>query len=258
MLLALLLVVGSARAACTLDQPTTALVDAMDRAEAAYADLDVEGFQQATVEVDYLVPCLDEPLPPAEAARLHRLRGIGYHSTQRTEAATAAFRAARAAHPEWEPPTELFPEGFELRTLYLDQPTATSPGHRLPRPAGGDLWVDGQPARSLPTDASALVQVVVDRHVQSTTYLLPDEPVPAYRGATAPRDRWLLAGAGTVLTAGVLYGLAASSSTQRFEASSREELLAVQRRTNTFVVASGVFAAGSAVPFVFAFRQGRR
>jgi len=254
----LLTLLGAAWAACTFDQPATALVDAMQRAEAAYADLDVPAFQQATVEVDYLVPCLDAPLPPVEAARLHRLRGIGYHTSQRPADATAALRAARVAAPDWEPPLELFPEGFELRELYLELPAAPSATTKVPRPAGGHLLFDGTATQERPSDTSALVQVVVGEQVTTTAYVLPDEPLPAYRGATAPRDRWLVAGIGTVVTGGVLYGLAAATSAQRFDATDADELASVQRCTNTLVVASGAVTALSAVPFGIAWRVGRR
>lgn len=250
--------IGAAWAACTFDQPVTALVDAMERAETAYAAVDVEAFQQATVEVDYLVPCLDAPLARDDVARLHRLRGIGYHTAKREQDLVAAFRAARAAAPNFTPSMELFPEGFVLRDRYQDQPAETRPGPRLPRPAKGELMVDGVAARSRPVDAAALVQVVVAGDVVSSSYLLPDDVLPPYRGSSAHRDRWLLAGGATLLASGVLYGLAASSSAGRFDAADGAELQAVQNRTNGLVVASGVVAVGAAVPFGLAWRAGRR
>jgi len=249
---------GAAWAACTFDQPVSALVDAMERAEASYADVDVPAFQQATVEVDYLVPCLDAPLPPDEVARLHRLRGIGYHTSKRSQDVVAAFRAARAAAPSFVPSTELFPEGFVLRDRYLAQPSETTLGRRQPRPAGGELVVNGAVAKALPTDAAALVQVVVDGAVQSSSYVLPGEPLPAYRGSTAHRDRWILAGGATLLAGGVLYGLASATSAARFDATDAEALAATQRRTNLLVGCSAIVAVGSAVPFGLAWRAGRR
>lgn len=249
----MLLLLSAAWATCTFQATADRLDDAMQRAEAAYVAFDVESFKRATAEVDYMAPCLAQPLSPESAARLHRLRGIGYHSSEAKTEATAAFRAARAAAPDWVPPEEMFPEGLELRELYLAQPTSPTGGTRLPKPARGQLRIDGVVGRVRPDRAASLVQIEQDDRV-TTTYLLPDDPVPFYAGANARRDTLLITGSATALLAGGAYGLAASQSARRFDTTNATELAATQRTTNALVLTStglGVAAVGQlAVAFL--------
>ncbi len=129
----LLLFAQLAQAACTFDASAEQLTTNIDAAEKAYVSLDVPEFQRAMTEVDYLLPCLTDPVAPDLAAELHRIRAIGqYVDGHKSVAVLASLRAAKGLEPDCVFPTEVLPEGFELRDQYEATPTTLAETHRLP------------------------------------------------------------------------------------------------------------------------------
>lgn len=244
----------SARADCTFSASAEDLAIAVQAAEEAYTTLDEELFQRATIEVDFVVPCLDTPVSPELAIQLHRLRGLGSFAAGDTDSATDALEAARALAPDYVFPEEILPIGFELRDRYEAMPTEPGEARRMPRPRHGALWLDGDPARMRPTDHATLFQQVDDAgQVVQTRYLSPDDPLPHYPGVQKRRTSWLVASGLAALASGTLYGLSWSSRSglQQVDASWTEaQLTQLQRRTNGLFwlsAASGGLAVGGTV-----------
>ena len=70
--------------------------------DAAYADMDLTAFQAARVEARGMVPCLSEPLTPAQAAGFHRLEALGAFLARDHASAVASLRALVAAAPGYQ------------------------------------------------------------------------------------------------------------------------------------------------------------
>ncbi|MBX2798636.1 MAG: hypothetical protein KTR31_13225 [Myxococcales bacterium] len=211
----LLLSSQAAQAACTFEATVEGLDAALANAEQAYVSLDLSAFQNASTEADFLVPCLAEPVQIGTAARLHRLRGLGYFADGDRDAMRASLWTARHLQPQYVFPESMLPVGFELRDLYEDLAADAGETKRLSRPREGALFFDGQPTRERPLSRAALFQRADGSGaVVHTTYLAPGDEVPWYPGIRTRRTRWLLGSAGVGLAAGVLYGFAWQSFTR--------------------------------------------
>lgn len=222
-----------AYADCSMRTSAAELAAALDAAEQAYATLDVPAFTRASTEVDFVVPCLEEPVTPPLAAQLHRLRGLGRFADDAPDAALSSLEAARVLAPDYVFPTDILPEGFELREAYEALPTAAGPSTRLPRPRRGELHLDGTVGRLRPTERPVLFQHVTDDGV-TTRYLEPGEAPPFYPGVNKRRTAWLVGAGVTALAAGTLYGLSWTSRADLEDVDSswtNDDLDAVRSRT---------------------------
>jgi hypothetical protein len=256
----LTLLLGAAFAACTFDATPERLGEALRQAESAYVALDVPEFTRAMTEVDFMVPCLVEPVDPDVAVRLHRIRGLGQFIDGDAAGADASLLAAKRLTPDYRFPEEVLPTGFELRDRYESMaPPGPEGSRRLPRPrSGAELRIDGSVRRELPTTSAALVQVFVDDEATASAYLLPDDPMVPYPGADRRRTALLVSAAATSLGSAVLYGGAWASRDGLSEATDNDDLLRRQRSTNTLVGASSGLAVASAVQVAVALWGERR
>ncbi len=247
---------AAAFAACGMRTSTADLDTALAAAEKAYAELDTAEFARASIEVDFVVPCLAEAATPALAARLHRMRGLGSFADSDSDAALAAFRAARRLEPGYVFPEALLPPGFEVREIYEGLPTDPGPSERLPRPRRGEILIDGSDDRQRPTDRMVLFQHL-DGGPPTTRYLAPSDPVPWYPGVRKRQTAWIGVAAGTAAAAATCYGLswASRGALERADASWTDpQLVEVQTRTNALFFASIALGVATGAELVVAAR----
>jgi len=246
-----------AYAACTFDARPDRLDEALQAAEAAYVSLEVAAFQKAMTEVDFMVPCLVAPVAPDVAMRLHRVRGLGRFIDGDPAGAEASLRAARYGAPDYVFPTDVLPEGFELRVLYEELPDLPAETLRIPRARGGEVYVDGVVRRERPADAAALVQVFAgDEPV--ARYVAAGDPLPYYPGVDRTSTALLWSAGGTAVVAAAFYGGAWAAHGALDRAVDEDDLRARQATTNGLVTASAVLTGAALTQAAVALRRRRR
>lgn len=211
----------------------------LERAMAAWRDVDEASFHEVVGRLSAGLPCLESPLRAEQAARLHRILGISKASAGDLDAAALSFAAARAADPALTLPV---PEKHPLLAVFsavsLEQ--EESP---LSLPREGELIVDGAAAVWRVDAWPAVVQWVVDDEVRRTELLAPGEtsapwPAPAPILADAPSEpvssrgnptrelpvpRIVAAGGAAALAGGLWLGSAAQAG--RFSAAGEQLLV---------------------------------
>lgn len=184
MILGIVLIGASAWAAdgCTDLVPVESLNGRMDRCERLQEEVREDELALALDELELALRCVDAPVSPSQAARLHRLRAQRLNSEGRGDEVPAIFAAARRieAAPEFREDLSLAHQAqydaIDLTGLQLST---------LPRPEGGALWLDGAETRERAAGLPAVAQYVDDRgEIAFTRYLEPEEPPPAYPGWT--------------------------------------------------------------------------
>lgn len=188
---------GIAEAACPTPVSPTALNDTMKKAEAAYADLDVDSFEGAMATGREQLPCLDGRLPTAISAYVHRMEGLRRYTNREPDLAREAWATARELEPLYSFPTSLIPAKHVIRDAY----TAASPlpgvATPVPAPPAGSMLFDGTPGTARPPGRATIFQVLAaDGKAVSSAYLFTADATPAHatpaattvatKGATAP------------------------------------------------------------------------
>lgn len=132
----------------------------VDDALLTWATMDEDGFKEALDGLEVVLPCVDEPLKPAQAAAVHRVMGLRSFIDGDTEGATASFRSAAVAEPGYKLSERLAPEGGKLWTLYNDAADQRAPiVYAMPLPKGYRSWVDGEQSDRRANEIPAIVQV---------------------------------------------------------------------------------------------------
>lgn len=254
MIALLLLLAGTADAACARRVPVPEWVAQMEAAEAAYAGLDVDGYGNAMDEAALVLPCLDAPVEPAQAARWHRLQGLRLFLARDRDRAVRAFGAARALDPGYTFPEVLIPAGHPARSDYATMDVSAPRDERVPEPFEGELRFDGTAGVMRPADRPTVAQRLDGGGtVAATAWLEPGEPLFPYEGRPVPAPRRfdprfaVGAGAGAAaIGSGVLY-LAAARDAARFDTydanRSQGELDELRGRANGQVIASTALGA---------------
>jgi len=250
----LTLVMGFAHAAdCVESASTVTLGAALDRAEAAFGALDKEAFATEMEAARAQLPCLDEAMPTALAASLHRYEGLSAFLTGAPERAQRAFAGARLLEPAYRFPRSLVPEGNPVLAAYEALDVAEDQVVAAPAPADGALRINGRVSLERSTSFPVVFQRIDgDGAVAESAYLWPSMPLPSYEvapersasssGGVDVAAVGLLAGAGAAaITSGVLYGLARSHA-NRFDDPSTPyvDLASEQQAANQLGTASGV------------------
>ena len=239
------------------------LKDALDAAEARYADLDLDGFLDATGDLEQSIRCLEAPIGAALAARSHRLRGLRAFVDQDEERAKLAFAAARAAEPGYAFPESMIPPGNPVLDLYGAVPLSIGAATEAAEPLEGMLTFDGVRGDARPSAWPTVAQHVVGEAASTSAYLWPDDalfdypavapPDPTPAGRAAPEwgraQTGLTAGAGvSALAGGAVYLLASrSSSAYNSDETDPGELDGLRDATNlrqTAAIAGGAVALG--------------
>ena len=258
------------------------LADQVQEAADAFAETRLEAFRAATDTVHHMLPCMMAPLERPAAAALHRVQGLREFVDRNKDRSRQAFAAARALEPDYVFPEEVVPWGHPLLGEYQALDIESGGWQRVPPPAEGWVYVDGQPSEPRPEAWPAIVQVSdADGSIQASGYLWPDQPLPTYVTASSassvdgaevaaganpklpspepappvlPASRttvkrgpsgWLVAtAAGVAVTSGLCYFFASRSASDYWDPQTPfVELDASRARTNRLVVASGGLAA---------------
>ncbi len=228
-------------------EPVTARAfhQVVSAADTAYGQMDLEGFQAARAEARSMIPCLAEPLSPAQAAGFHRLQAMGDFLARDHAGAVAALRALAAAAPGYELSEELAPPGHPMQ-LYYDIARGSVSADPVPLPTTEGEWVriDGAAATERPVDRPYLYQSFEGEGRVTASTLVPagqlppgfelggpPPPGPSDRVRTARTLGWV--SLGTAAVAGGLY-LGARSSAARFwdPSTPTEDLDGLRTRTN--------------------------
>ncbi len=197
--------------------PTTnnAIEKLLDSAEKSLADADFEGFQSSMQQASLAVPCMNETIAGAHAARLHQLHGIRLFVSGDAQSASTAFLAARVLDNNTAVPS-VFPEGHEIYNIFNQLDADSTESQPILPPKKGAIAFDGKTSRERPIDRPTLVQVLgQDSSVLESLYTAPGDPLPEFETSKvaplyAPGKKYrllqssLLSGIGSA----VLYGLA--------------------------------------------------
>ena len=252
MILSLLLVAAQAGAACEGRVPTSEIYANIEAANAAFADLDIEGFRARVAEVAGDLPCVRDPVDGHLSAEVHRLLGLRAAAEDDRIRAKEAFAAARSIEPDYRFPEHVIPPGSPVLEVYTALPLDSRRTTAVPTPAEGRLHFDGRPTVARPSGWPTLLQIYdAQGAVKQTEYLLPSDPMPAYpvpievppppppppRPARVP----LLAAAGTAVIATGAMSIAGLATTARYNDLSTpdERLPTLRRRSNALAWAAG-------------------
>ena len=167
--------------ACADQSSIAELNRSMDKAEAAYGGLDLDGFMASSDLLRTDLPCLGEPMTRVVAERIHRIEGLrGYLDGDR-RAASQSFAAARALDPEYSFPDTLVPPGYPEFELYNALDLTLGSTTKVDPMIDGYVLLDGKVGNDRPTDWPTIVQVInEDGEVVVTKYVRPGEPMPSY------------------------------------------------------------------------------
>lgn len=147
-------------APCVQSVPAAQVSARVEEALLSFAVLDQAAFEQAADESAAMAACVAEPLSPALAGGLHRVRGMRALLVGDAGAAGASFVAAVRADPAYTLPTTVAPAGGPLAESYAAaKTTQPPPTHPLELPDGVTGSVDGHPGAARPTIGPYWVQL---------------------------------------------------------------------------------------------------
>ncbi len=262
----------AAFAACPAPSTSVDVIEAVELAADAYRSADLEGFIETTSKMEALLPCLQEPLPRNVVANVHRMMGLRAFVDRKQEKSESAFGAARVIEPSYRFPETMVPPGHPIMGNYEAFDISQVPVKEVPTPEGGYFQFDGRPTFERPVNLPTVAQLFDgEGAVEVTSYLWPADGMFDYvAGApatdpgtviidTSPKGPNLpltIGAGGAALTAGVLYGVAASAA-GKFNSPNApyDDGAKLRAQTNTFLLASGgvgVIAVGLGVGAVVA------
>lgn len=167
-----------ARAECD----AASLQQAIDRAEHAFVEMDLGGFQGAAADARRNLACVQDALSPIQVAGFHRLCALEAYLNSDHAGSTLYFRAVTSTQPGYVLPLEIAPEGHPLRDDF-ERSKEYGPDTRfdLDPPATGWLTVDGQRATSAPGGHPFVLQWFDDAGaVALTSWVAVGAPLPNY------------------------------------------------------------------------------
>jgi len=245
------------------------LLGAMEVAENAWSMADAEGFKAANVAIASLVPCVNEPITRATAARIHRMNGLNSFLARDDASMDLSFAASRYVQPGFVWPADLVPVDHPVLEAYVASPLDDPKIEATLPPKEGASWFDGRESLDRPTAWPTLHQHLSGEGTVLGTWLLwPDDAVPEYpRRVNAPagddargiRTPLLVGAAGGYVLAGLLYGLAGASNATYHSGTVLDpaELDRLQRATNTRYWGAVGFAGASTATTIGGFAFAR-
>ena len=236
--------------------------EALNRAvgvgESAFATRNKEALVAAVEELDGLVGCQADVVPPEQAARVHGLLGMAAWIEGDVETTGAAFAAARSADMNYAFPKTAVPEGHPVRQAFDQAPGTLSTTTALPQ-GGGWAWsVDGRESLAYPLERPSIVQLDgPEAGLYSSTLLrvggpapqLPAAPPePGADAATRQVPVVLVAGAvGLAAGAGALFGASHAAGNSYWESTSVAQAETQRGRVRGLTIASGASLGGAAL-----------
>lgn len=204
-LLAALVFHAPAAWACPVDQAQVNRAAAV--AEQAYAQRDAAGFRSGYGDLKQQLDCVEEPLQPDTAARVHLVEAMASYMAMDEDQAQASFRGALAADPQFLLSKAIAPEGNRLQDLFAAGRTLGPGDTTQASLAKGDvLWVDGHATRRRPVERPAVLQVMeADGTPRGSAYWRPSDGEPTWleplRSASQKKkrirmDNWMISSIG--------------------------------------------------------------
>lgn len=156
------------------------LLGYVEEAKQAYAQLDVDGFEQALGAVAEELPCLQQVLSPSQAAAIHRLEGLRLATKGARLGVVRSFQQAQLLDGAYEPPQTFIREGSTLDTLWKRAGSLGSPLFvDIEAPADLVVRLDGVVSSRRPATLPSILQVVgADGGVELTRYVPPTAAAP--------------------------------------------------------------------------------
>ncbi len=233
----ILALAATALAECTVPRTLAELDTSVGEAESSWGQ-SAEYFGEAIGGTRAVLGCVNQPLPPATAARLLRLRGLEAFLGRDTPTAAAAFNAARALDPQLDLPESMAPVGNPLRAVW-DTHVEPGPAATLRDARRGSLYVDGAPAKTVPTERPFVFQWIDGVRVEGAIATAND--LPSYPRETHPAATPLMVASGVAAAAAVAsYGLAWAARDEWENPDGAESFESAYARTNTLsIVAAG-------------------
>lgn len=241
---AALLVASPAVAECEQRVPTGALTRSVTALEQAWVDFEEDEVIARRDDLMAEIECVDVPLSPTLAARVHRALGLGHVAAGDPEAGARAFLAAREADPTLGMTSTLAPEGSPVERLYL-RPGAGIPPTPLDRPRRGRLLLDGRASDERSSEHPTVLQHLSSRgDLQDTWLLEPGQPLPEEPWLDPRRGARLgtrVAGLALVAAGIGALGIAGGAAQAHAgpAARSRSDLETLKGRSRTFTVLGG-------------------
>lgn len=237
----------AAEPACAVPRLQSELETALDGAEHSWG-VDTASFNMSADASVSVLACLTTTIPPALAARVHRVEGLRAFAVRDAVRARAAFAAARAIDPGYRFPDTMVPADNPLRTAY-DEATPDIRTSPVPRARKGThLHLDGVETNLRPTDRAVVFQIVDDGGAKGGAWLMPEATLPPYaRPMDGTRTPLLLAAGGCALAGLGAYAGALAVHDATFTATNLESVQAGQTTANGLVATSaalGVTAVG--------------
>ncbi len=163
----------------------------IERAEAAFVEMDENGFAVAAAGARNTLDCLTEPLTPVSAAGFHRMNALEAFLKGDHAKTIVQFQGVRGSQPGYELPADIAPEGHPLRVDF-EKSAQFSDASRFPldEPETGWLLIDGTRSSEAPGGRPFVFQWVqspgavgksgwVDVGAALPTYPVKPEPVVA-------------------------------------------------------------------------------
>lgn len=230
-MLLLVALAAAATADCSAPRSLAELGASNAFAERAWGE-DAAVFDEAAAALEPTLACVIEVIPPTEAARVHRIRGLLAFRKRDLEGATAAFAAARELDPEYRFPDALVPEGNPVETLYRNARTAQELQRFDAPKRGWTLRLNGAEATTR-NDATPVVVQVVDPvgRVQTGAWIAEHAVLPPYpTWREGLRTPLVVAGASAVAVGAGLWAFGAATRPDPASLASADEGEAAEAR----------------------------
>ena len=161
---------------------STDLMDAVNKATAAFSAMDRDLFQLARDEARRSLTCVNQPLAPASAAAYHRMEAFAAFFEKDEVWGMASFRAALSVQPAYELDASIAPEGCPVDIWYQEAQNAPSPPPSfevMEPPEACSVLLDGAAEALRQVELPVIAQVLEwDGSVRWTGLLLPSELIP--------------------------------------------------------------------------------
>ncbi len=156
--------------------------------EEAWRKMDSDRVETATADATTAVECAAAILSEADVAAYFRVRGYAEFLAGDVPAAELSLLAARRIEPRYSIPTDLVGESHPIRKMFDTLAyRATADPNPLPRPAEGELIVDGSRfATSVPSERPFVFQRVDADGALAETIVADPGRIPEYVEYTPP------------------------------------------------------------------------
>lgn len=250
---AVFLAAASAWAGCADD-----LDLALQKAEVKFALDDVVALDEALRGAREALACVDAPIRPEVAARLHRAEAFAawvHGDPARAEQHLAGMVSA-APLLRLDPVVPVN-HPLELHLVAIEE-AHVAPSRPLPWPEQGGLLINGVPSSAAPTDRPWVFQHAMGQRVSRTAWVDVGAAPPPYAVADGARPEnpsrgsgraWTIGGVAMGAVAGALYGAAWVGNGQYHAAVDAGDNDAISRwhgTTNGLTIGSSVAAGAGA------------